>query len=317
MGVSISAQLWQSILINSLTHSMNANSIPAPAWMLLETLSDASLSSRVRTELSASLIPTSPSPSNSTTNTVPTYDVLKLCASPILQSLYAESLRLRVAIMGTRVTTAPSLSLSGWEFRKGDVLTYASSLGALDKTVWNQGPEGDPPPLEEFWADRFLIYPHDRNSGPLLHQAKGKTSRGGQGAKSDVRAAKDFAEESSGTSAPAPAPTGPLEPTNTEPSGSTSPASQHQQQRPQAQFSLEGLAASWIPYGGGLRLCPGCHFAKQEMLFSTAVWLGAYEIELKPGGAPRFEVDKDYFGFGAMPPKGKIAGRIRRRRGLE
>jgi hypothetical protein len=35
------------------------------------------------------------------------------------------------------------------------------------------------------------------------------------------------------------------------------------------------------------------------MVVSTAVWLGAYEIELKPSGtSPRLEVDKSYFGFG-------------------
>jgi hypothetical protein len=51
------------------------------------------------------------------------------------------------------------------------------------------------------------------------------------------------------------------------------------------------------------------------MVVNTAVWLGAYEIELRPSGTPlRLEVEKNYFGCGTMPPKGKIGARIRRRR---
>lgn len=273
---------------------MNANSIPASAWMLLEILGSPPLESRVRTELAAALVSpnilsTNPSATANDANTIPIYDVPKLCASPLLQSLYAETLRLRVAIIGTRLVTSPTLSLSSWHFQRGDVLAYASPLSALDATVWNTGSgsssEGEPPhPLTAFWADRFLVYPNDRDSGPLLRHGNGrvKKTRVGQGATSqDINGQRDDSKKK-------------------------------EEERSQPQFSLEGLAASWIPYGGGLRLCPGRHFAKQEMLVSTAVWLGAYEIELVPG--QKFVVDKDYFGFGTMPPKGKIAARIRRRR---
>jgi cytochrome P450 len=284
---------------------MNANSIPASAWMVLEILSDLSLESRVRAEFAASIDPLSSANPNSSP-TIPTYDVVKLCASPLLQSIYAETLRVRVAIMGTRETIAPSLALQNWSFQKGDVLTYASSLSALDKTVWNTGGEGDPHPLGEFWADRFLVYPGDGNSGPLLR--RGKKVRG-------VHCLKGAQKPSSGTSTPAA-------------NGAQElrvPEDKSPDSHQQPQFSLGGLSASWIPYGGGLRLCPGRHFAKQEMLVSTAVWLSAYDIELKasPGAPPRgggapsrghkFEVNKNYFGFGTMPPKGKIAARIRRR----
>jgi hypothetical protein len=56
------------------------------------------------------------------------------------------------------------------------------------------------------------------------------------------------------------------------------------------------------------------------MISSLAIWLTAYDIELNPpsnGGKHKFEADKRYFGFGTMPPKGKIAARIRRRRWWE
>ena len=36
-----------------------------------------------------------------------------------------------------------------------------------DENRWNTGSEDDPHPLDEFWAERFVIYPHDSSSGPL------------------------------------------------------------------------------------------------------------------------------------------------------
>jgi hypothetical protein len=58
-------------------------------------------------------------------------------------------------------------------------------------------------------------------------------------------------------------------------------------------FTLEGIAASCIPHGSSLRLCPERHFAKQGIVVSTATWLTAYEIKLKPDQI--FEVDKVFF----------------------
>jgi Cytochrome P450 len=315
MGVSSTTpQPSLAPLTRPLLSSMNANSIPASAWMLLEILSSPTLESRVRAELAASLI-TPSIPSSSTTarkaNIVPSYDVVKLCASPLLQSIYAETLRLRVAIMGTRLVISPSLSLSTWQFQHGDILAYVSSLAALDPTVWSTGREDDPHPLTEFWADRFLVYPLDRDSGPLLRQSRNRKARGAKTSSLDPGAGAG-ARQDPNLNAPASAPT--KEPIPTEKSTEKShiqEQQQQQQQQQQPQFSLEGLAASWIPYGGGVRLCPGRHFAKQEMLVSAAVWLTAYEVELRPG--EKYEVDKDYYGFGTMPPKGKIAARIRRR----
>ena len=43
--------------------------------------------------------------------------------------------------------------------------------------VWNTSGEGDPRPLEEFWAERFLVYPGDSKSGPLLRNSKNRKAR--------------------------------------------------------------------------------------------------------------------------------------------
>lgn len=66
-------------------------------------------------------------------------------------------------------------------------------------------------------------------------------------------------------------------------------------------FPLDGLS-----YGGGQRMCPGRHFAKQEMIASFAMLCTAYEIDLRTEERLRLEADMGYFPFGGLPPKGRI-----------
>lgn len=81
------------------------------------------------------------------------------------------------------------------------------------------------------------------------------------------------------------------------------------------QFSLNGLAGGWIPYGAGEFMCPGRHLAKQEMIGSFAIFLANYEVELKvpEGWVPKS--DTSFFATGTLPPLGEIPFRIRRRGG--
>ena len=142
--------------------------------------------------------------------------------------------------------------------------------------------------VEEFWAGRFLV-------------------RHGPEANSKDNAAAPISEKerlgSVGTDTGIPAPE-------------------------RRNFSLDGLAGSWIPYGGGPFMCPGRHFAKQEIIGSFALFVSYFEIELEGGrdggegggksgrgSGSDLEPDMRFFGLGALPPKNKIGCRIRRRRG--
>lgn len=80
------------------------------------------------------------------------------------------------------------------------------------------------------------------------------------------------------------------------------------------EFSLDGLSGAWIPYGGGSFMCPGRHFAKQEIMGSVAVFRAYYDLEIvdRPRGwMPK--PDTYFYGVGAMPPGEKIPFRIRRK----
>ncbi|KAM7203381.1 putative cytochrome P450 E-class, group IV [Naviculisporaceae sp. PSN 640] len=45
------------------------------------------------------------------------------------------------------------------------------------------------------------------------------------------------------------------------------------------QFAMSGRAAEFIPYGGGVSMCPGRFFAKQEMLMTVALMVSRFDIE--------------------------------------
>ncbi|KAM3555214.1 hypothetical protein ARSEF4850_006118 [Beauveria asiatica] len=78
-------------------------------------------------------------------------------------------------------------------------------------------------------------------------------------------------------------------------------------------FTMDGTDGSWVPYGGGTRMCPGRHFAKKEMIVTMAMFLTAFDLELldvAPGG---IQNDLSYFMFGVMHPKGAVRAKMRRR----
>ncbi|KAF4806935.1 Cholesterol 7-alpha-monooxygenase [Colletotrichum siamense] len=129
-----------------------ANTIPAAAWMILHTLSDESLTYRMRHELSM--------------DNLAHLDLPSLGSAPLLNSVYRETLRLHVA--GATGRTSPQTGFDSHQ--AGTVTMTASWLGGLDTTFWNEGPVVDSVPkhpVDTFWAERFLNYPDDPGSGPL------------------------------------------------------------------------------------------------------------------------------------------------------
>ena len=78
-------------------------------------------------------------------------------------------------------------------------------------------------------------------------------------------------------------------------------------------FSMDGVAGGWIPNGGGQRMCPGRHFAKQEIIGTFAMLFTHYDIELLIPKDKIPECDMKFFPFGGLPPTKKMPFRIRRR----
>ncbi|KAI1400296.1 cytochrome P450 [Hypoxylon fuscum] len=79
-------------------------------------------------------------------------------------------------------------------------------------------------------------------------------------------------------------------------------------------FSTKEFEGSWIPYGGGPRQCPGRHFAKRQILLTTALMVSLFDCEILEEGR---DIQEDFtlkgFGSGVSHPAGKVPMRIRRR----
>jgi cytochrome P450 len=79
-------------------------------------------------------------------------------------------------------------------------------------------------------------------------------------------------------------------------------------------FSTKELEGSWIPYGGGPRQCPGRHFAKRQILLTTALIVSLFDCEiLKDGRDMQEDFTLKGFGSGVSHPAGKVPIRIRRK----
>lgn len=199
---------------------------------------------------------------------------VKLGSNPLLQSVFAEVTRLRVVGIIPRVVSGGDFQLREWSIPKGSIIGLPSQTGAMNKDVWNAGTEEYPHPLENFWEERFLIYSDNPNSGPLRRQESAPCSSG-------------------------------QEPTASSPTPEKAPS--------EPTFSLKGLNGAYNPFGGGPGICPGRHFARQEVVCTLAKLALEYDMELRvsKGWEPR--MDSAFFPIGTLPPKDKVAFRVRRR----
>ncbi|KAI9690876.1 MAG: hypothetical protein M1822_008495 [Bathelium mastoideum] len=237
----------------------NANVVPISLWLVLETIRNPGLLRRVQTEVDGCCSEDG------------TLDASKLCAQPLLQSIYAEALRLRTALFIVREADHDDFHLNGFNLEKGKRIIIDTYTSHMDSKVWNSGPPDNPHPLDTFWAERFLVDPEDPCSGPLsqnhpLHHAK-RSQRPSQRPTPD------------------------------------------RESRPK--FSMKGLDGAWVPFGGGIHICPGLQFAKQNILLSVAMAISSFEIELLT--MSDLKPDTVYYGLGVLPPKGKVPFRIRRK----
>lgn len=79
-------------------------------------------------------------------------------------------------------------------------------------------------------------------------------------------------------------------------------------------FSVEGLAECWMPYGGGQRMCPGRHFAKNGIIGTLGVLLDLFDCELVDRrAADGVQSDQRWVPYGTLPPTRRVVVRLTRR----
>ncbi|KAK0612182.1 cytochrome P450 [Immersiella caudata] len=214
----------------------NANTIPVATWALIHILTNPHLLPHLRSELTPA---TTSDPATGT----PKFDIPTLLSTPLLQSIYTETLRLHVSVMITRDVVAP-FDVEGYVLPKGSILQAPMGFAHLREGVW--GVEGHP--ASEFWAERHL-----------------KTVNG------------------------------------------------------ERVFEMAGKGADFSPYGGGIPMCPGRHFAKQEIMLTVAMLVSKFEFEfvewVKKDGTRSDRPPKNdsrYEASGGMPPDVDMKVRMKR-----
>ncbi|RBR18959.1 uncharacterized protein FIESC28_05781 [Fusarium coffeatum] len=244
-----------------------ANTIPAALWMILHIVLDEDLLHRVRSELLADCHPpTSQGQLN----------IKSLLADPLINSIYHETLRLRVASAVGRTATNDRICLAGgWKVRMGVPIMFMGWLAGLDDDFWNTGrrlPDGEMQrPLDVFWAERFLTYPSDPTSGPVKKELRPKRA-----------SAKRL--------------------TRRRDTDDTRP-----------KLALAGLRGHHFPFGGGQFRCPGESMAKQIMFVSTAMVLQKLQIDLvDPAMAKKTKSRHKAFPFGSHTFDRVVPIRVRR-----
>ena len=133
-----------------ITFALSSNAIPATNWMLANVLNpngDPTLLPRVMTDL------------RKAERDDGSVDVPTLVGSPLLQSIWTETLRLFTDVLVTRNVdqdiTLP-VDDSGKSFiqmKKGDNVFAPSWLGHHDEVAW----AGGEAPVDVFYAERFLV----------------------------------------------------------------------------------------------------------------------------------------------------------------
>ncbi|KAK3332568.1 cytochrome P450 [Cercophora scortea] len=271
-----------------LLFAATANAVPSTFWLIFQALKDPVLVSRLRDEVSASLR-TPPASPESTQGDLESknelFDTAALLRQPLLQSAYAETLRLFVVAIVSRVAEYSDVDIAGYRVAKDSFLVMYTHLLALDPGEWARAGRTLTKPLEEFDAERFLVEPGWTR--PLGKQAPAATTT--------TPAAVQDVDQDKGQGN----------------SSDHDPLSYDGRR-----FSMDGLLGLWIPYGGGDHLCPGRHFAKQQILLTFATLITKFDIELafpSPGAAAGVKPDMSHAPFGALPPLGKVPFRIRRK----
>lgn len=245
---------------------MSGNTTPIVAWCMMEITKDPLLFRQVRDEVT--LVCVVDELGNSS------IDVDRLMSSPLLQSIYAETLRLHVSINVTRQLTS-NITLGEFSLEKGSVIQAATEICHLEEAVW--GVPGHP--ASEFWAERHIKHVQE-DDGQWKRQFA-MTKKPGEffpfgKLKSIMLKARDVFVEANRC----------------------------------------GMS------GGGLGMCPGRFFAKQEVILTIAMLVSMFDIEFEgwtnpADGSPsdrQAQNDARYSGTAAVPPDRDMKVRLRRLR---
>ncbi|RAL02628.1 cytochrome P450 [Aspergillus ibericus CBS 121593] len=201
-----------------------------------------------------------------------------LTTIPLLNSLYLESLRYSTAVAITRQPRAPDIKMGNHTFNHSDTLLALNWTAHYDSSFWNEGAIRPNITEPEHPVEEFW-------------------------AERFLKYPNDPYSGPIRTSTPLP------------PATRTKPSIHTAADDATAKLITTGLQDNFFPYGGGSNICPGRHFAKQEIIFTVAVMIRAFEMEvLEPEVLEGVRPDERYSLMGNLPPDRGVRLRVRGRR---
>ncbi|KAJ4376189.1 hypothetical protein N0V83_001470 [Neocucurbitaria cava] len=155
--------------ILSVIHGSNSIIIPCAFWTIIELLQQPQLGKQVTADISQHHLP---QPGE--------YDVSSILNTPLIQSMHTEVRRLRVPTVTTRTNEVDNLQLDEqWRLPKGTTVVLLSRDISLHADFWAKArPRTIERPLEEFWAERFLISSRTAPSVKREKQLKDNSNSG-------------------------------------------------------------------------------------------------------------------------------------------
>ncbi|KAF2126947.1 cytochrome P450 [Dothidotthia symphoricarpi CBS 119687] len=134
--------------ILAIMHGSLSNLVPSTLWMIIEILRRPHLANH----LTADILKYSPPQ-------IATYDIATITDMPLFRSIHAEIGRLRVASSTVRTSEVDNFQLDDqWTLPKGLSVLLLSHDISMNTKLWAKTrPRTVERPLEEFWAERFLI----------------------------------------------------------------------------------------------------------------------------------------------------------------
>ena len=78
--------------------------------------------------------------------------------------MHAEVLRLRVEVQSVFCSDREEIVINEWRFPEKTLVLVPTGPAHMDSDFWST--QNGEHPLNKFWADRFLAYPNDPQSGP-------------------------------------------------------------------------------------------------------------------------------------------------------
>ncbi|KAI0171237.1 Pfs, NACHT and ankyrin domain protein [Pestalotiopsis sp. NC0098] len=126
------------------------NSISAASWAIFEIYRDPKLLASVRDEVDAC--------ARECGNGRIQFDIDQLLRLPVLQAVYAETLRLRMHFYIIRMPDKTDMNIRGCVIPRQKVIVTPTTVAHMDAEAWSTGLQNEHP-VDQFWHGRFLKAP--------------------------------------------------------------------------------------------------------------------------------------------------------------